>query len=61
MRRWLHALGWVWKRAKLAAQDNDPERTAKLARIRLLWERLQSRQALLFADELDIQLLPPSG
>jgi transposase len=61
VRRWLHALGWVWKRAKLAAKDNDPERVAKLARIRLLWERLQPRQALLFADELDIQLLPKSG
>jgi transposase len=61
VRRWLHALGWVWKRAKLAAQDNDPERVAKLARIRLLWEGLRPRQALLFADELDIQLLPKSG
>jgi transposase len=61
VRRWLHALGWVWKRAKLAAKDNDPERVAKLARIRLLWEGLRPRQALLFADELDIQLLPKSG
>jgi transposase len=61
VRRWLHALDWVWKRAKLTAKDNDPERVAKLARIRLLWERLQPRQALLFADELDIQLLPKSG
>ena len=61
MRRWLHALGWVWKRAKLVAQDNDPERVVKLARLRLLWEGLRPRQALLFADELDVQLLPKSG
>jgi transposase len=61
VRRWLHALGWTWKRAKLVAKDNDPDRVLKLARIRLLWERLQPRQALLFADELDIQLLPKSG
>ena len=61
VRRWLHALDWVWKRAKLTAKDNDPDRTPKLARIRLLWEGLQPRQALLFADELDIQLLPQSG
>jgi transposase len=61
VRRWLHALGWVWKRTKLAAKDNDPERTPKLARIRWLWEHLSPRQALLFADELDIQLLPKSG
>lgn len=61
VRRWLHVLGWVWKRAKLVAKDNDPDRAPKLARIRLLWEGLQPRQALLFADELDIQLLPKSG
>jgi transposase len=61
VRRWLHALGWRWKRTKLATKDNDPDRVAKLARIRRLWEGLSSRQALLFADELDIQLLPKSG
>jgi transposase len=60
-RRWLHALGWCWKRAKLAAKDDDPERVSKLASIRLLWERLGSRQVLLFADELDIALLPKPG
>jgi transposase len=61
VRRWLHALGWRWKRTKLTAKDNDPDRALKLARIRLLWENLQPRQALLFADELDIHLLPKSG
>ena len=24
VRRWLHEIGWVWKRAKLVAKDNDP-------------------------------------
>jgi hypothetical protein len=43
------------------AKDNDPERTSKLARIRLLWQSLGPREAMLFADELDIHLLPPSG
>jgi transposase len=61
VRRWLHGLGWRWKRTKLSAKDNDPERTSKLARIRLLAETLRPRQALLFADELDIALLPKSG
>jgi hypothetical protein len=59
--RWLPALGWVWKRAKLAAKDNDPERVAKLARIRGLAEDLRSRQVLRLANELDIHLLPKSG
>ena len=61
IRRWLHDLGWCWKRVKLAAKDNDPERAVKLARIRLMAETLQPRQALLFADELDIALLPKCG
>ena len=61
IRRWLHALGWRWKRAKLTAKDNDGERAAKLARIRWAVEAWRPRQALLFADELDIALLPKSG
>src|SRR5436309_11727595 len=58
VRRWLHNLGWRWKRAKLTAKDNDPERAGKLARIRWAVEVLRPRTALLFADELDIALLP---
>ena len=61
IRRWLHSLGWRWKRTKLAAKDNDPARAAKLARLRLAAETLRPRQALLFADELDMALLPKSG
>jgi transposase len=60
-RRWWHGLGWRWKRTKLSAKDNDPARATKLARIRLAAETLRPRQVLLFADELDIQLLPQSG
>jgi transposase len=61
MRRWLHELGWVWKRAKLAAKDDDPQRVEKLARIRFVFEHLQAKAALFFADELDIHLLPKVG
>jgi transposase len=61
VRRCLHALDWVWKRAKLAAKDSDPERAAKLARIRSVFEHLGPREALLFADELDLHLLPKVG
>lgn len=38
MRRWLHELGWVWKRAKLVAKDDDPHRVERLARIRYIFE-----------------------
>jgi len=34
VRRWLHDMGWVWKRAKLIAKDSAPERIDRLARIR---------------------------
>lgn len=61
VRRWLHDLGWVWKRAKLVAKDNDPQRVERLARIRWQLEHLQAHEMLVFADELDIHLLPKVG
>jgi putative transposase len=61
VRRWLHELGYEWKRAKLAAKDDDPDRVDKLARIRWVFEHLTPRQVLLFVDELDINLLAKVG
>jgi putative transposase len=61
MRRWLHEVGWVWKRAKLVAKDNDPHRLERLARIRSVFEQLKLCEAMVFADELDIHLLPKVG
>jgi putative transposase len=61
MRRWLHEIGWVWKRAKLVAKDDDPHRIERLARIRCAFEHLNSCEAIVFADELDIHLLPKVG
>jgi transposase len=61
VRRWLHELDWVWKRAKLIAKDDDPQRVEKLARMRLAFEQLRAGAALFFADELDISLLPKVG
>jgi putative transposase len=61
MRRWLHEVGWVGKRAKLMAKDDDPLRVERLARIRFVFERLQACEAMVFADELDIHLVPKVG
>ena len=61
MRRWLHEVGWVWKRAKLVAKDDDPQRVNRLARIRYRFEQLRLDEAMVFADELDIHLLPKVG
>lgn len=61
VRRWLHQIGWEWKRAKLTAKDDDPERTSKLARIRYVFEHLRECEAMFFADEIDINLLAKVG
>ena len=61
VRRWLHEMGWVWKRAKLVAKDDDPQRINRLARIRFHSENLQAHEVMVFADELDIHLLPKVG
>ncbi len=61
MRRWLREIGWVWKRAKLVARDDDPHRVERLARIRFVYERLRLGEAMVFADELDIHLRPKVG
>src|SRR3989440_76510 len=42
-------------------RDNDPLRVEKLARIRHTLETLEKRAVVLFADELDIHLLPKVG
>ena len=56
VRRWLHQAGYVWKRPSLVARDDDPARATLLARIRLHWEELGPREALVFADELELHL-----
>ena len=61
VRRWLHEMGWVWKRAKLAAKDDDPQRIARLAWIRLHHDTFRAHEVIVFADELDIPLLPKGG
>jgi transposase len=61
VRRWLHELDWVWKRAKPVARDSDSQRAERLAKIRFTFERLGQRAVMLFADELDIHLLSKIG
>jgi transposase len=61
VRRWLHEIGWVWKRAQLVAKDDDPHRIERLARMRFHHENLQGHEIMVFADELDIHLLPKVG
>jgi putative transposase len=51
----------VWKRAKLVAKDDEPQRIGRVAHIRYGFEPLRRCEALVFADELDIHLLPKVG
>jgi len=59
--RWLHELGWLWERAKLVARDDDPRRVERLTCIRFVFEHRKPDEAVVFADELDIHLLPKVG
>jgi hypothetical protein len=61
VRRWLHDLGWVWKRAKLVAKDSDPQRVERWARMRWHAERLQAPEVMVFADALAIHVWPKVG
>jgi len=61
VRRWLHEIGWVWKRATLIAKDDDPHRLERLARMRFQHEHRQPHEVMVFADELDMHLLPKVG
>jgi hypothetical protein len=54
-------MGWVWKRVKLVAIDDNPQRVDQLARIRFHHEKLPAYAVLVFADELAIHLLPKVG
>ncbi len=51
----------MWKRAKLVAKDNGPRRVDRLAWMRFVYEQLRLCEAMVFADELDIWLLPKIG
>jgi transposase len=61
MRRWVHEVGWVWKRANLVAKDDAPHRVERVARIRFAAEQLRRCETIVCADELDLHLVPKVG
>jgi transposase len=54
-------MDWVWKRAKLVAKDDDPQRVERLARLRFHAEPWQAHEVMVCADALDIHLWPKVG
>jgi len=61
VRRWLHALGWVWKRAKLVANDDAPHRVERRAHIRVHDDNWPAHEVMVCADARDMHLLPKGG
>lgn len=57
----LRSAGYVWKRAKLKAKDDDPQRARRLAEIRAIIEQLRPSDAFFWCDELDVHLLAKVG
>jgi hypothetical protein len=53
--------GWVWTRAPLVAKDDDPQRVARLARLRDVFEPRTCGEAMVLADALEIHVLPTGG
>lgn len=61
VRRWLHAMEWVWKRATLGAKDDAPPRVERLARMRWHAEPVQAHAVMVLADALDLHVWPTGG
>ena len=49
-RRWRQEIGWVWQRAQLGAQEDDPPRVHRLARSRWVCEPHEPAEAIVVAD-----------
>jgi len=60
VRRWLHRMGWRWRRPRLApARKHDPEVESKLTALaEALREAALGHCHLLYLDESDLHLLP---
>src|SRR5262249_13830836 len=52
VRRGLHAVGWVWKRATVVAKDDAPQRVERLAQMRWHAAPRPADVVLVFADAL---------
>ena len=61
IRRWLPRMGIVWRRAAPTLHIRDPDRDAKLARIKQALERCCTDHPVFYEDEVDIHLNPKLG
>lgn len=61
IRRWLPKLGIVWRRAAPTLHIKDPDKEAKLARIKQALEHCDADHPVFYEDEVDIHLNPKIG
>jgi putative transposase len=61
VRRWLHEKGLVYRRPRPVLKLKDPQRSAKLLRIRALLRHLPADEIAFFQDEVDINTNPKIG
>jgi putative transposase len=61
LRRGLHRANIVWRRPRPVLRRQDPERAAKLQRLRELLLHLPDDETVVFQDEVDINLNPKIG
>jgi transposase len=61
VRRWLHRENIVWRRPRPVLRPVDPERTAKLRKLRRLLRNLCEDEIAVFEDEVDVNTNPKIG
>ena len=61
VRRWLHRSDYVWRRPRPVLKRQDPERAAKLRKLRKLLAHLPDDEIAVFQDEVDINTNPEIG
>jgi transposase len=61
VRRWLHRENLVWRRPRPVLGPTDPQRKAKLRRLRKLLRNLPADEIAVFQDEVDVNLNPKIG
>jgi len=61
VRRWLHQKEVVWRRPRPVVGPTDPQRAAKLRKLRCLLRDLPSDEIAVFQDEVDINTNPKIG
>jgi len=61
IRRWLHQEDLVWRRPRPVLGPQDPQRAAKLRKIRALLRSLPADETAVFEDEVDVNTNPKIG